>query len=727
MKLTNRIIEAYLNCHYKAFLLLAGHDGVPHDYEVLISQLQDDHRPQAREALLRHCGITAAPSIPVVSPDVLQAGFPLILDCSLDTGRFDFQFDGLLKVANKSASPHYQPVMFCYGERPAARHKLLLAYGAQVLADMQETRPAKGLIVFGSPCHITRVKLQHSPGLLKTIETDLFASSQPTAPPFFLNRHCPQCEFRELCRQKALAEDHLSLLSRMTPKQMAALKKKGIFTVSQLSHTFRPRRKSKRHRHLRSPHSIALQALAIRENKIHVVGTPDLPKSPVRLYVDVEGLFEGRFIYLIGALVDSGEDVTTHSFWADTPEQEPLIFEQLLALLGQYEDATVFHYGAYEIAFFKRMRKQTQNELLAQRLIDQSCNVLSLIRSSIYFPTYSNSLKDIAGYLGFRWSDPLASGLRSTVWRQQWQRTNDASLKDRLIKYNLDDCRALEVLMDCIHRIADFQPPGLSGSEPPTDIAWVAEKSPFPVGREWKYIDFAIPDYDYVNKAAYFDYQRERVYVRTNPRLRRSIKKRKVKRRGQGQRPHRRVELTCERCEHCGSATVRKTGKRTFSKRTYDIKCISSGIVRRVTEFYAKRVHCPDCRRTYLPSTFRRLDPYRHSLKGWAMYQHVVHRTSIPKLDLMLRDFFGIEVTQAYIHMMKALLARHFEPTYSAILRRLLAGTLIHADETELKLMTSTGYVWANEHGGSLLLLQAITRGRVLEGDAQRLSRGLGL
>jgi len=48
---------------------------------------------------------------------------------------------------------------------------------------------------------------------------------------------------------------------------------KGIFTVRQLSYTFRPRRPAKRQEQ-RFPHSFALQALAIRENKVHVHGDP---------------------------------------------------------------------------------------------------------------------------------------------------------------------------------------------------------------------------------------------------------------------------------------------------------------------------------------------------------------------------------------------------------------------------------------------------------------------
>src|SRR5262249_44132252 len=53
----------------------------------------------------------------------------------------------------------------------------------------------------------------------------------------------------------------------------------GIFTVRQLSYTFRVRRSSKRAKKRAFPHSLPLQALAIRENKVHVYGNYAVPSS----------------------------------------------------------------------------------------------------------------------------------------------------------------------------------------------------------------------------------------------------------------------------------------------------------------------------------------------------------------------------------------------------------------------------------------------------------------
>ena len=100
---------------------------------------------------------------------------------------------------------------------------------------------------------------------------------------------------------------------------------------------------------------------------------------------------------------------------------EPQLFQRFLAVVGSLEDFYVYTYGSYEAAFLRRMIKHSdQNERGAQ-ILARVVNVLSLIHAHIYFPTYSNSLKDIGRYLGFRWTDPDASGLQSIVWRKKWE------------------------------------------------------------------------------------------------------------------------------------------------------------------------------------------------------------------------------------------------------------------------------------------------------------------
>jgi hypothetical protein len=79
----------------------------------------------------------------------------------------------------------------------------------------------------------------------------------------------------------------------------------------------------------------------------------------------------------------------------------------------------------------------------------------------------------------------------------------------------------------------------------------------------------------------------------------------------------------------------------------------------------------------------------------WVIYLSVAHRVSFGAILEIFRDFFGVKLHPVELLMFRSLLARYYRPTYRAILKRLTSGPLLHADETEVRLRTGTGYVWA--------------------------------
>jgi predicted RecB family nuclease len=82
-------------------------------------------------------------------------------------------------------------------------------------------------------------------GKARTIVGKIAAQRAETTPPLpVLNKHCAACEFRSQCQQIALEKDDLSLLATVTAKERKTQNDKGIFTVTQLSYAFRPRRRS---------------------------------------------------------------------------------------------------------------------------------------------------------------------------------------------------------------------------------------------------------------------------------------------------------------------------------------------------------------------------------------------------------------------------------------------------------------------------------------------------
>jgi predicted RecB family nuclease len=129
---------------------------------------------------------------------------------------------------------------------------------------------------------------------------------------------------------------------------------------------------------------------------------------------------------------------THHAFWADDETSEISIFLRFLDQLDREGRYSLVHYGSYEIKALRQIRQKVP--VAYQSRIDDaiksSLNLLSIIRPYIYFPTYSNGLKEIAGYLKYSWSDPCL------IWRQRWLQ-GERSYKEKLLRYNQDDCSAL--------------------------------------------------------------------------------------------------------------------------------------------------------------------------------------------------------------------------------------------------------------------------------------------
>src|SRR5262249_47575493 len=234
-----------------------------------------------------------------------------------------------------------------------------LAVLGLALARVQGVRPTAGLVARGPYARMGRVRLdskfyRQAEQVISELER-LRDGGEP--PRLMLNGHCQLCEVRQRGRAQAVDADDISLLGGVGEKELQRYHRKGIFTLAQLSCTFRPRKRNKRVKRSGHPRYSALQALAIRERKVHVYGTPDLPRKPVQVFLDAEGNEDASFAYLLGVVVAEGEAQKSYSFWADRPEQEVEVFDSFLDLLDGLEDFVLFHYGGYEKALLRRMRR----------------------------------------------------------------------------------------------------------------------------------------------------------------------------------------------------------------------------------------------------------------------------------------------------------------------------------------------------------------------------------
>jgi predicted RecB family nuclease len=593
-----------------------------------------------------------------------------------------------------------------------------------ILSRLQGQMPSSGIIWHGKECGTTRVRLngdlRKTERLLREAKEAVGAESPPR---LILNDHCQVCEFRQRCHDQALKEDNISLLRGMGEKEVKSYARKGILTVTQLAHTFRPRRRGKRAPPNENHHYHALQALALRDKRVYLFGTPQLPEATVHVYLDIEGNPEERFDYLIGMIVVEGDREQHLSFWADSKDQEDRIFEQFLETVIRHQDFVVFAYGGYERAFLQRMRKRATQKDAVDMVLKAMVNPLSLIYSHVYFPTYSNGLKDVGSCLGCSWTEPEASGIQSLVWRARWEATHAEEWKRRLIAYNLEDCLALR-------KVTEFLYVRCARPEPPTDqqsragdgpvVACVEEIDRLGTVKKRGRKEFFDPNFQHINHCAHFDYQRQRVYIRSRRIRRKGNKKKPREYRNRTLRVNHRVKIISHKCPSCGSMELSRLPKAHFGKgcftkgkRAFDLVFTSSGMRRKVIECKASVHRCLACGHIFVPERYQRLAKHFHGLMSWAMHEHVAHRISSPIVSEMFKEFFGLTVYQQEIVRFKAMMARYYRPCYKRLLDKILSGEVLHIDETEVRLRTGTGYVWVFTTSEEVVYMYRPTR----EGD----------
>ncbi|MFH0957521.1 MAG: hypothetical protein V1897_02355, partial [Pseudomonadota bacterium] len=323
------IFEAYLKCPSKCWQFCLGEKGEENVYSDFIRMQDNAYRTAGLERLMvkfqggEH---VALPSAPV---DIKTASWRLAIGIVAKKESLESHLHAVEQLPSHGQDKPVQfiPIRFVFANKLTKSDKLLLTFDALVLSEMIGREITHGKIIHGNGYAAFKVKTSVLTGEVRKLTGKIVKMLKDKLPPdLILNRHCPECKYQDRCRQKAIEKDDLSLLTGMAEKERKKLNSKGIFTVTQLSYTFRPRRRSKWQRDKREKYHYSLKALAIREKKIYIVGNPELKIEGTPIYLDVEGLPDRDFYYLIGLRIRNGESIVQHSLWANSTEDEEAIW-----------------------------------------------------------------------------------------------------------------------------------------------------------------------------------------------------------------------------------------------------------------------------------------------------------------------------------------------------------------------------------------------------------------
>jgi len=205
--------------------------------------------------------------------------------------------------------------------------------------------------------------------------------------------------------------------------------------------------------------------ITTKDARPYLRATLSLPVSERELFFEIETDPMRDVCYLHGFVERIGGNNKSEKFVAffaasPTPEDEERAFAQAWEYMKASIPCTIYYYSKYERTIYRKLRAKypkvcTEAEIEA---LFEPAHAIDLYYDVVFkateWPTRDFSIKTLAKYLGFEWRDAHPSGAASIEWFNRWVETGDASIRQRILDYNEDDCRATRVLLDGIRAMA---------------------------------------------------------------------------------------------------------------------------------------------------------------------------------------------------------------------------------------------------------------------------------
>jgi len=639
--ITSEIAVAYTQCKLKAyFLLCTDKKGISHEY---ISILEEEAKKNRAEYFSKIK--MEKPETKIYSSDSMKKGIPILLEANLTFGDLRVYADVLMRAKEISSQRmhNYTPTLVVGTYKISKEQKFQLAFIGYVLSNIQKEKSVSGTIV-GSGNNVHKIKLEafykEVGAVLKNLKT-WTEDSKLEPPPIILNKHCPYCPFQKDCEAKAIENDDLSLLSRMSPKDIKKYQKKGIFSIKQLSYLFRPRkqRKGKKKKKIPLRYRPELQALAIRTEKIYIQELPELSRHEVELFLDIEGIPDQDFYYLIGLLVVSSDKQLSYSFWTDSINDEQQIWDGFIEKTNEYPDAPIFHYGAYDSKAISQLKSRygKDSETVEKRLV----NVNSYIYGKVYFPVRSNALKELGNFLGTAWTHPEASGLQSLVWRHRWGENQNDEYRQILLTYNEEDCKVLYLLTNKLSKIIET-----------ADSKWNIDFADQPKKHETNIGKQIHKELEQILESAHADYNKSKISIKLRDD---EISEENTKKNKQSYiriipKPNKVIQVPSKKnCILCSG--ILNTRKKEQEHIITDLIFTKNGCRKSIRKYIGKVAYCPKCNRSYPPKIIKDFQKrhFGHALIAWTIYQRIIHRLPYYIVTQTMEEMFNIGISQATI------------------------------------------------------------------------------
>lgn len=204
--------------------------------------------------------------------------------------------------------------------------------------------------------------------------------------------------------------------------------------------------------------------LSEKDGKAYTRAPIVFPRHDRELFFDIEVDPMRDICYLHGFVERLRRDNATERFVATfaeaaTPEAEKKAFSEAWHYIQERQPCTIYYYSKYERTIYRTLQQKYPDVCGAddiEQLFDPG-NAIDLyndvVKKTTEWPTWDFSIKTLAKYLGFSWRDTHPSGAASIEWFHRWIKLADPAIRQRILDYNEDDCRATRVLRDALENL----------------------------------------------------------------------------------------------------------------------------------------------------------------------------------------------------------------------------------------------------------------------------------
>jgi len=166
-------------------------------------------------------------------------------------------------------------------------------------------------------------------------------------------------------------------------------------------------------------------------------------------------------------------------------------------------------------------------------------------------------------------------------------------------------------------------------------------------------------------------------------------------------------------CQHCG-ADVSATAQKPVL--TYDRIEIPK-IEPEVTQLTLYGGTCPCCARKFTaaaPAGLEPGSPFGPELRAFVFYLRFTQNIALERLSKLLRDLFGITISEGALVNMFKKSTQAFARQTQAIRARLLSGTALESDETSIRVGKKNNWLWTFHHQQDACFVIAPSRSKTV-------------